>query len=118
LWLAGPASDATFARVAELGDGWIPPPAAPPEHVAEALPRFRAALTARGRRPDDYDVATVVMPVRDPDGRADLERTLEEARRLGEAGVTVVSLYVESFGVAAADALDWIGVVGRLWHGE
>ena len=115
IWLAGAPSETTFVRVAALADGWIPPPAAPPESVVEAVPRLRATLSAQGRDPERFDVATVLMPVRDADGRPGLERTLEAARRLGEAGVTVVSLYVESFGVSPADALDWVARVGRLW---
>jgi probable F420-dependent oxidoreductase len=118
IWLAGPPTEATFARVAALADGWMPPPAAPPERVLEAMPRFRAALSSHGRDPERFDVATALLSIRDADGRASLELTLAEARRLGAAGVTVVSLFAESFGVSPADAPAWIANLGRTWHGE
>jgi hypothetical protein len=96
----------------------MPPPAAPPESVLEAMPRFRAALSSHGRDLERFDVATALLPIRDGDGRASLELTLAEARRLGAEGVTVVSLFAESFDVSPADAPAWIGNLGRTWHAE
>ena len=42
-----------FSHIAEYGDGWIPIGGA---GLAEAIPRFRAAVTAAGRDPDSMRV--------------------------------------------------------------
>lgn len=85
-----------FARVAELGAGWTPMER-DPERLAPMVATLRRIVAQAGRDPDTLLIRGMAAPVRDADGRADLDATLAQARRLGAAGLTMVTLTPAAF---------------------
>jgi probable F420-dependent oxidoreductase len=115
VWFSGPLNRRTLRRVVELGEGWLPIMDATPEQIAADVARLRDAYAAAGRDPAALDVSFAVRPQRGPAGGRDLDRTLELALELGEAGVTFASLFAPAF-TTADDAGSWVEDVGRRWN--
>lgn len=91
LWFGIAPTEKNFARIAELGDGWIPMEQRP-ERLAPFIRDLRAAFAAAGRDPTTLSVRAMPRPAQGPDGSADLESTLADVPGLLEAGVTMVEL--------------------------
>jgi probable F420-dependent oxidoreductase len=101
IWYGAGPSDATVARIAELGDGWLPL-ATPLEVVAETVTKLRAAFAARGRDPGALGVRMGIA-VAHSDGRVDLDATLAPLPDLAAIGVTTVSVGLGRFLRSRAD---------------
>jgi probable F420-dependent oxidoreductase len=100
VWVGGSAGARTVARIAEYGDGWIAPPALPPDELAAGVERLRDSLAAAGRDPGSLDVK-VSVPIRD----GDVERSLAAAvPPLAAAGVTMIQVAVGSTAPSRAEA--------------
>jgi probable F420-dependent oxidoreductase len=100
VWVGGSANERNVARIAEYGDGWIAPPALPPDELAAGVGRLREALAAAGRDPGALEVK-VSLPIRD----GDVDRSLDVALpALAAAGVTMVQVAVGASVPSLADA--------------
>ena len=87
IWVSGTVNAAVARRVARFGSGWIPwGPAA--RDLPDAIPRFREAVTAAGRDPDDLQVVGTLPVVKKDGGDIDLERTMDGVAPLAALGVT------------------------------
>ena len=87
IWVSGRLNRNVLRRIARFGSGWIPwgDDARDP---AVGLARVHEALAAAGRDPSGFQV-TATLPIRTDANRAvELERTLEPAPAMVEAGIT------------------------------
>ncbi|SNS89663.1 probable F420-dependent oxidoreductase, Rv2161c family [Sphingomonas laterariae] len=85
-------SDRNVARIADHADGWLPIQADVPS-IAEGIVKLRAAFVERGRDPKSLMVRAVPRAVKGADGRLDVDRTLDNAHAMVEAGVTEIELF-------------------------
>jgi probable F420-dependent oxidoreductase len=95
-------TDKNFARIAELGDGWLPMERDAGK-LAGHIDRLRQAFAARDRDPGSIAVRTVAPYVFREDGLADMDRTLKAVPALIRAGVTVVEFHPAWFGKSEQD---------------
>jgi probable F420-dependent oxidoreductase len=92
IWFGLAPTEKNFARIAELGDGWIPMENEP-EKLTPMLNDLRAAFKAAGRDPAKIDVRIVAPYVFREDYSCDLDATLAKLPALIKAGVTVVEFH-------------------------
>jgi len=88
VWVSGTINARTVNRLARFGSGWIPW-GDDSADLVNAIPRMREAVAAAGR--DDAESIGVVgyLPaVKDDAGELDMDRTMELALPLVDAGVT------------------------------
>lgn len=97
IWFGGGPTDATAARIAALGDGWLPVGVMALDDLTLGIEKIRAAYRAAGRDPTGLGVRAGVAVATHDDGRLDLTRTLEPVPRLADAGVTLISLALGRF---------------------
>lgn len=90
-WFGVAPSERNCARIAELGDGWVPI-VQKPEEIAAGVKSIRAAFEARGRDPETLGVRVMPRIVMGSNGRPDLGATLAAIPELHEAGATTVIL--------------------------
>ena len=95
-------TDKNFARIAELGDGWLPMER-DIEKLARQIENLRTAFKARGRDSGNIVVRAVAPYVFREDGLADLDRTLDSIPPLVEAGVTVIEFHPAWFARSERD---------------
>ena len=98
----GGPSDATFRRIVELGDGWLPL-GVPGEELGAFVERLRAGYTDAGRDPARLDVRQALRVATTDDGEVDFGATLSPLAGLGRLGVTGVSVALGRFLPARAD---------------
>ena len=91
LWFGIAPTEKNFARIAELGDGWIPMEQRP-EKLAPYIAELRSAYKKAGRDPATLAVRGMPRPVFTADGAPDLEGTLANVPPLLEVGVTMIEL--------------------------
>jgi len=101
LYGGGP-NDATFRRIVELGDGWLPL-GVPADDLGAFVERLRAGYVDAGRDPALLDVRQTLRVVTTDDGGADLEATLAPVPGLASLGVTAVSGALGRFLATRAD---------------
>jgi len=116
VWFAGSLTSRTIRRVVELGEGWLPIMGSGPAVIAEGVGVLHEAYVAAGRDPATLEVTMFAPPVAGDDGQPSLDRTLEGALVLGDAGVTLVSLFPPSFVPGIAETAAWIEVAARRWE--
>ncbi len=92
IWLGIGLTDRNIARIVELADGWLPLET-DPARLAPDIARLRAACRERGRDPASLGIRATLFPTLGPAGRIDFDATLERARALTRAGVTVLQVY-------------------------
>jgi len=117
IWLAGPPSPPVLDRIARLAEGWLPMPShASTTELPECMERYRQALMAAGRKPEEARARVNLGVERDADGAPDLGKTLEVALpRLVAAGVTHPALSLGNF-ITGADGIDaFFAELGRRW---
>jgi probable F420-dependent oxidoreductase len=110
IWYGAGPTPATVARIAELGDGWLPL-GAPPDVVAATIGDLRAAFAARGRDPDALGVR-LGIPVAHDEGRLDLDATLAPLPDLAAMGITTVSVGLGRFLRNRADLVPFLRDLG------
>lgn len=91
LWFGIAPTEKNFARIAELGHGWIPMEQRP-EKLAPCISDLRAAFKAQGRDPATLAVRAMPRAVFKSDGTPDLEGTLANVPPLLEVGATMIEL--------------------------
>ncbi len=91
-----PATAANFARIAELGQGWLPMRVSQ-EKLAQSTARLRLAFAAHDRDPGTLEVRHVLMPSSGATRSAVLAATLAEAKGWLNAGVTIIEMYPQMF---------------------
>ncbi len=96
IWFGVPPSAANLARIADIGDGWLPMGLST-EQLAASVAKLRAAFIARGRDPGTLAVRHVLMPSSGVKSNADLASTLLEAKGWVNAGATVIEMYPQMF---------------------
>jgi probable F420-dependent oxidoreductase len=90
VWYGGALTEAMVARIARLGDGWLP--LGPTiDEIAAGAERLRAAFVEHGREPGELGVR-VGVAARGEGERIDVERTVEPARDFAALGVTSLSV--------------------------
>jgi probable F420-dependent oxidoreductase len=92
IWFGLAPTEKNFARIAALGDGWIPMEN-DAEKLAPMVDNLRAAFRAAGRDPAKIDVRVVAPYVFRADYTCDLDATLAKVPALVEAGATVVEFH-------------------------
>ena len=90
VWFGISASPRNCARIAELGNGWIPI-SYDPANVAEGVKAIKAAFSAAGRDPNELEVRVQLMPKFDANG-GNFEQTLEGLDAMIEAGATMLEV--------------------------
>lgn len=96
VWFGVPPTAANFARIAELGRGWLPLGIGL-DAFAAGVERLRAAFVERGRDPAGLGVRHLLMPAFRADGSADLAATLAQARPWIDAGATMIEMFPTMF---------------------
>ena len=111
IWYGGAPTDAMVARIAELGDGWLPLGVSLDE-TAAGVERMRAAFAERGRDPESLGVRIGVAVQADDDGRVDLDATFAPVPDLAKIGATSVSVALGRFLETQADIEPFLREVG------
>jgi probable F420-dependent oxidoreductase len=87
IWVSGTLNTRVIRRIARFASGWIPWG----DEMADptvAIPRLRESLAALGRDPVSLRVLGSLTLRSDPDGRLDLDRTMDGLPSQVEAGIT------------------------------
>jgi probable F420-dependent oxidoreductase len=113
IWFSGTLTARTLDRIARLGEGWIPIMGESVEGIAEGAARLRERFEAVGRDPAALRVAGPADPVRGPDGKPSLARTLERVPKLREAGVGLVHLALQPWCRSPDEAPAFFEELGR-----
>lgn len=108
VWFSGVLHGRNLARVAELGDGWIPIMGATVEDVRDGVDRLRVAFEKAGRDPSDLRVSGTPAAV-----KGDLDATLANVGPLADAGVTDVSLNLRLVGAGSGSLADAVAAFRR-----
>ncbi len=96
VWFGGALNDAMVARIATLGDGWLPlGPTV--EEIEVGIETLRTAFAERGRDPDALGVRAGIPVVTDDEGRVDVSATVAPVDRLAAIGVTSISVALGRF---------------------
>jgi probable F420-dependent oxidoreductase len=115
IWFSGTLTPRNVARIAKLGDGWIPIMTATRDDLAAGVRTLREALAAARRDPASLRVRGSLDVVRG-DRRPDLARTLAGAHELAAAGASDVQLPLLAF-VRGPEALpDFFAELGPAWR--
>jgi probable F420-dependent oxidoreductase len=87
IWVSGTVNPRVVRRLARFGAGWIPwgPAAA---DIRTGIVQMREALAAIGHDPTGLPFVAALPTVRDKEGRANLERTIDGVPALVELGAT------------------------------
>jgi probable F420-dependent oxidoreductase len=110
VWFGGSLTQRMLARIADLGDGWIPIMGATLDDVREGAAR----LAALGSRPIDVQMrATTVMG---DDGKPDPVGTMAGVPELTAAGVTDVTVNLATFAPTPADAPAALTALGEAFR--
>lgn len=90
IWISGTVSKPAMRRLARFGAGWIPWGEASDggQALVDEIPRMREMVADFGRDPSGIQVSGHLPVVRDTDGRALIDPTMEKAREMAKAGVT------------------------------
>jgi probable F420-dependent oxidoreductase len=113
VWFGGGATERTARRIAILGDGWLPMAGMPVDELATGVARVSEECERAGRDPGAVGVRAGLAGVKGPDGRPDVERTLEAAAELADLGVTGVSIALGRFVRTADDVPAFFDALGR-----
>jgi probable F420-dependent oxidoreductase len=93
IWFGVAPTERNFARIADLGVGWMASPLEDQPATFESHVRaLRAAFQARGRDPAEARAQAKPRAVRSPDGTTDIAATLAQFPAFAAAGAT--SLYM------------------------
>ena len=113
VWFGGGATERTARRIATFGDGWLPIAGTPVDEVASGIALLAEECERAGRDPGAVGVRAGLAGVKGPDGRPDVERTLEAAAELVDLGVTGVSIALGRFVRAADEVAAFFDALGR-----
>lgn len=108
----GPANSVTAARIAELGDGWLPIGVMPDEEIAKGISAIRSAFSVQGRDPSTLEVRVGLPGMIDARGAVDYAEMKRRAAALEQLGVTVVSVALGRFLAGPEDVAPFIEGLG------
>ena len=97
VWFSGSLTLRNVDRITTLGDGWIPIRGTDAAGLAAGVATLRRAFSEAGRDVATLGVRAAVPVVRDPDRRADVDRTLAAVPDLLLAGATDVHVPLRAF---------------------
>jgi probable F420-dependent oxidoreductase len=83
------ATERNIARIAELGNGWLPMEQNP-QKLIEPVLKLKAAFVSRGRKAEDLEVRTTLATVKGANGKPDLDASLAAIPEYVAAGVTTL----------------------------
>jgi probable F420-dependent oxidoreductase len=105
-----------LARIAELGNGWITHPGLPVDDIAQAVTTLRELFVYHERDPDTLIIRTRIPIVRcAPDDEPDFPASLAQARDYHRAGVTDLTVWMNSFIDDHQHAARRIEELGAAW---
>jgi probable F420-dependent oxidoreductase len=113
IWFGGPGTAKTAARIAELGQGWLPIGGTAADAVGAGIAVIHDALARAGRDPAELGVRVTASAVPGHAGTADLEQTIAAVMPFLDAGATAVSFPLVQF-LRARDDVE--PVLARLAH--
>ena len=102
VWYGGALTPPMIARIAELGDGWLPLGPTTPE-IGEGIGTLRTAFAERGRAPGELGVRVGLPLVLGDDGAVDVSASVASVPDLAAMGVTTVSVALGRFITTRAD---------------
>src|SRR5260370_29370366 len=85
----------SVARIAELGDGWLPMERDPAK-LKPHIDRLQAAFKARGRDPKTLTVRTGLRPMFRADRTVDLDATFAQMPAVAAAGINILDFNVSA----------------------
>jgi probable F420-dependent oxidoreductase len=112
IWIGLAPTARNLARIAELGDGWMPI-GSDLAALGAGVRALREAFAARGRDPGSLGVRANAPVATDARGRPDLERTLAELPALARAGATVAAFPLARFARELAEVRPFLEHLGR-----
>lgn len=112
IWWAGPVTQKTADRIAELGVGWIPL-FLPDDALQAGIELIRSTLQRHGRDPNELQVRHQLQASFDERGRIDFDKTFAKADFYHSIGVTVFGVGL-GWSVASVDHVpDFIAGLGE-----
>ena len=102
VWYGGALTPPMIARIADLGDGWLPLGPTTDE-IAVGIETLRSAFTDRGRSPEELGVRVGLPLVVGDDGAVDVNASVASVPDLVAMGVTTVSVALGRFLRTRAD---------------
>ena len=99
----------------EHADGWIPPPYATLEEVAEGVGRLKEALAAAGRRMDGFGVQGDIDAVPGDDDRPSIKASMGAAAEWAGAGATTINVVMSLFCWRMDRAQGWFDDLAESW---
>jgi probable F420-dependent oxidoreductase len=102
LWFGVGLGPRNLARIAELGDGWLPMDSGP-EAIRAGREKLRGAFARAGREFAGFGIRAHAPLVLGPDKRPDLEGSLAGLPALAEAGATAACFALGAFAATRAD---------------
>jgi probable F420-dependent oxidoreductase len=116
VWFSGVLHGRNIARVAELGNGWIPIMGLPIDGIAEGVDLLRDQLARCGRAIDELTVRAPARVVRDADGRPDVEATMASVPDLVAIGATDITTDLRLFDRHLEDPEATYAAIVRAFH--
>ena len=102
VWYGGALTLPMIARIADLGDGWLPL-GPTTEEIAVGIETLRQAFADRGRSPEELGVRVGLPLVVGDDGAVDVHASVASVPNLAAMGVTTVSVALGRFLTTRAD---------------
>ena len=102
VWYGGALTAPMVARIATLGDGWLPLGPTPAE-IAVGIETLRHAFAERGRAPEELGVRVGLPLVLGADGAVDVAASVASVPDLAAMGVTTVSVALGRFITTRSD---------------
>ena len=102
VWYGGALTTPMIARIADLGDGWLPLGPTTDE-IAVGIETLRHAFGERGRAADELGVRVGLPLVVGDDGAVDVSASVASVPDLAAMGVTTVSVALGRFITTRAD---------------
>jgi probable F420-dependent oxidoreductase len=112
LWFGIGLGPRNLARIAELGDGWLPMDSRPGA-IRSGLALLREAFARAGRDFSRFGVRAHAPIVLGADKRPDLERSLEALPALAEAGANAACFALGAFAATRADVRPFLERLSR-----
>jgi alkanesulfonate monooxygenase SsuD/methylene tetrahydromethanopterin reductase-like flavin-dependent oxidoreductase (luciferase family) len=110
-------SDSNVDLIAELGDGWAPPPTLSTEELGNGIKKPRGRLRDAGRSEKELVVRSFLKIERDDSGVIDLRRSLEGSREALNLGVDVLCFgFPAGYGSMFPSMTDLARFVNEMGH--
>ena len=115
IWIAGTLHPNNLTRLVDHATGWIPPPYATLQQVAEGAKQLQDALTTAGRSIDHFGIQGDIDAVPDADGRPSIQASMDAAANWAEAGATTINVVMSLFCWRMERAQSWFDDLESAW---